>query len=156
MATHKDAKTEQCLQRLTDLVLEPHEMLIPIGGYEHMPLVPLEKAIEPLVSLLPAVQSHAYVAKERCENPPPDGLTIDKSASIMLYSTSWKPYKKCLYVALNDALRSQDRDKLEPWFSYIKLLFTALERLPSIQRTVYRGVKRDMEKDYVKGKSVVW
>jgi hypothetical protein len=69
---------------------------------------------------------------------------------------SWEPRDKCLYATLNAILRSEDRDKLEPWFLYLKLFFTALERLPSIHRTVYRGIKLDMHKDYPKGKSVVW
>jgi hypothetical protein len=156
MATTGTAGAEQRIQRITDLVQEPNEMLTPISGYEDMPLVSLETAVEPLVPFLPTIQSHAYAAKERCKKPPADGLTVDESASIMLYSMSWKPSDKCLYGALNATLRSEDRDKLAPWFLYLKLFFTALERLPSIHRTVYRGVTRDMEKDYPKGKSFVW
>jgi hypothetical protein len=146
----------QSLARFSDIAEEPCKMLMPIVGYEEMPIVSLEEAVEPLLYLLPAVQSHVYVAKERCKKPPPDGLTIDESASIMLYSMSWKPLNKCLYATLNDTLRSEDRAKLEPWFLYLKLFLTALERLPSIHRTVYRGVQRDMHKDYPKSKPIVW
>jgi len=46
-------------------------MLMPIGGYENTPLI----------TILPAIQSHAYIAKERCKKPA-DGLTPDESASI--------------------------------------------------------------------------
>jgi len=156
MTTTKAAEAEQRIQRITEVAQEPNQMLTPIGGYEDMPLVALETAVERLVSFLPAVQSYAYTAKERCKKPPADGLTVDESASIMLYSMSWQPRNKCLYVVLNDTLRSEDRDKLEPWFLYLKLFLTALERLPSVHRTVYRGVKLDMKKDYPKGKSIVW
>ncbi|CAF4296321.1 unnamed protein product, partial [Rotaria sordida] len=55
----------QRILRITDIVQEPLEFVTPIGGYEEMPLVTLEKAVEPLVPILPAVQSHAYVAKQR-------------------------------------------------------------------------------------------
>jgi hypothetical protein len=147
---------EQCYQRVSDIDKEPLEMLMPIVGYEDMPIVPLDIALKPLVSLLPAVQSHAYVAKQRCKNPPPEGLTIDESASIMLYTMSWRPLEKCLYTALNATLRSKDRDKLHPWFLYLKLFLTALSRLPSKNQHVYRGVKSDLYQHYPKGNSVVW
>jgi hypothetical protein len=146
----------QRILRITDIVEEPLEMLLPISGYEEMPVVSLETAVEPLVSFLPAVQSFAYVAKQRCKKPPADGLTIDESASIMLYSMGWKPLDKCLYIALNAALRSIDRDKLEPWFLYLKLFLTALSRLPSSHQFVYRGVKMDLSKEYQTNETIVW
>ena len=142
--------------RMSDIAKEPLEILMPIGGYEDTPIVPLEIAVEPLVPFLPSVQSYAYAAKQRCKDPPPDGLIIDESASIMLYSMGWKPLDKCLYVALNATLRSTDRDKLEPWFLYLKLFLTALSRLPSTHRHLYRGVKLDLSAQYQKGKTIVW
>ncbi len=87
---------------------------------------------------------------------PPDGLTVNESASITLYSMGWKPLEKCLYVALNATLRSADRHQLTPWFLYLKLFLTALSRLPSIQRTVYRGVKLDLSAHHTRGETVVW
>ncbi|CAF1135044.1 unnamed protein product [Rotaria sordida] len=148
--------TAQHILRITDIAQEPLEFITPIGGYEEMPLVPLDIAVEPLVPILPAVQSHAYVAKQRCENPA-DGLTQDESASIMLYTMSWKPLDKCLYCVLNDTLRSPDRQqKLEPWYLFLRLFLNALYRLPSLHKTVYRGVKLDLSKRYIKGETIVW
>lgn len=155
MATYEREELDPCVHCITDLAEEPMQAFLAIGGYENMPLVPLEIAIEPLVELLPAVEDHASAAKEQCKNPA-DGLTVDESASIMLYTMSWRPLEQCLYNALNTTLRSENRKQLEPWFLYLKLLFTALERLPSIHRTVYRGIKSDVHKDYTRGKSVVW
>jgi hypothetical protein len=120
------------------------------------PIVTLEKAIEPLISFLPDVQKYAKTAKERCPKTPPEGLSVDESASIMLYTMNWKPREQCLNVALNAALRSEDRTKLEPWHLYLKLFLSALDRLPSIQQTVYRGNRLEMQTDYRKGKSFVW
>ncbi|CAF4308045.1 unnamed protein product, partial [Rotaria sordida] len=40
--------TAQRRLRLTDIVQEPLRFIAPIGGYEEMPLVPLEMAVEPL------------------------------------------------------------------------------------------------------------
>ncbi|CAF1525845.1 unnamed protein product, partial [Rotaria sordida] len=55
----------QRILRLTDIAQEPLEFLSPTSGYEEMPLVSLEEAVEKLIDILPTVQSHAYVAKQR-------------------------------------------------------------------------------------------
>jgi hypothetical protein len=83
---NEEENETQRILRFSDIAKEPLEILMPIGGYEEMPIVPLEIAVEPLISFLPSVESYAFVAKQRCKDPPPDDLTIDESASIMLYS----------------------------------------------------------------------
>ncbi|CAF5159656.1 unnamed protein product, partial [Rotaria sp. Silwood1] len=45
----------QRILRISDIAQEPLEFIAPIGGYEEMPLVSLEIAVEPLVPILPAV-----------------------------------------------------------------------------------------------------
>jgi tetratricopeptide (TPR) repeat protein len=155
MAENDREELDPYVQCITDLAEESIPVLLAIDGYKSMPLVPLKISVEPLVELLPDVASRVSVAIERCKNPA-DGLTADESASIMLYTMSWKPSHQCLYNVLNATLRSEDRNQLKPWFLYLKLLFTALERLPSIHRTVYRGIKSDVHKNYTRGKSVVW
>ncbi len=156
MATREEKEANaQHILRITDIAKEPLELLLPIAGYEEMPLVPLEQAVEKLVHLLPLVQTYAYVAKEKCKNPT-DGLTQDESASIMLYTMGWKPLDKCLYVVLNATLRAKDREQLTPWFLYLRLLLNALFRLPAISRTLFRGIKLDMVDQYVMGHTVIW
>ena len=152
---HNELMAQRIL-RITDVAQEPLEFLSPIGGYAKMPLVSLEEAVKPLVDILPDVQSHAYVARQRCQNPA-DGLSPDESASIMLYTMSWDPMDECLYIALNRTLRSSDRQQaLKPWYSYLRLFLNALSRLPPLSTVVHRGVKLDMSKQYVKGTTVVW
>ena len=145
----------QSMIRITDIALEPLETLLPIEGYQDLPLVPLEIAVEELVVLLPHIQTYAHVAKERCKTPA-DGLTQDESASIMLYTMGWRPHDQCLYVVLNATLRSKDREKLIPWFLYLRLLFNALFRLPSVAGIIFRGVKLDLSEQYVKGDTTIW
>lgn len=146
----------QRLLRLTDIAEEPLEFLSPISGYAKMPLVPLEVAVEPLVPILPEVQSHAYVAKQRCKTPA-DGLTQDESASIMLYTMGWEPIDECLYVVLNNTLRLSDRQqKLRPWYLFLRLFLSALFRLPLIETMAYRGVQLDLSKRYIQGETIVW
>ena len=143
-------------QRVSDFDAKSCEYLLPIQGYEKKPLVSLEEAIEPIVPYVPRVQQMAHVAKRRCKMPPADDLTVDESASIMLYSMDWQPREEPLYRVLNAALRSEDRERLVPWFLYLKLILTALDRLPSKHPIVYRGIKRDMGKDYPDGSTAIW
>ena len=126
-----------------------------IEGYQHMPLVSLERAVEPLKSILPSIQIYAHLAKSKCVNPA-DGLTGDQSASIMLFTMRWKPLNQCLSVVLNETLNSFDRSKIQVWFLYLKLFITALIRLPSTKRRVYRGIQVDLHKQYSKGKNLIW
>ena len=130
---------EQRIVRLSDVVNEPLEMLLPISGFQNMPIVPLETAVQPLVYLVPGVENYTYIAKQRCRKSPADDLTTDESASIILYTMGWLSSDKCLYNVFNATLRSVDRERLKPWFLYLKLLFTALHRLPSTRLFVYRG-----------------
>ncbi|CAF1414150.1 unnamed protein product [Rotaria sordida] len=84
-------------------------------------------------------------------------MTKDESAAITLYSMGWEPLDQCLHVALNVALRSSDRRHLKPWLLFLKLLLTALSRLPSVlHRTVFRGVKLDLHEHYKQGKEIIW
>jgi hypothetical protein len=135
---------------------EPLTMMTPIQGYDQMPLVPLEQAVQPLVPFIPEVQQMAHITKARCKNPPPDSLTVDQSAAIMLYTLGWEPKESSVYYILNAALRKEDRQVLKPWFLYLKLFFTALSLLPSTPRTVFRGMKRNEKHRYKKGEKVVW
>lgn len=142
--------------RVTDVGQESLKMLLPIRGFDRVPLVTLEQAAEPLVKLLPEIKDYVYIAKQRCDDKPADGLSRDESAAIMLYSMEWLPREECLYFILNNVLRSEDRGKLQPWLPYLKIFLRGLARLPSKHRFVFRGIKMDLSKKYNPGKSVVW
>ena len=45
---------------------------------------------------------------------------------------------------MNAALRNHDLDALAPFLPFMKLLLTALYRLPLTRVKVYRGVKLDL------------
>jgi hypothetical protein len=144
--------------RFADVAGEPCATLAPIEGFNKKPLVTLEEATEPLKNIVPRISAYVYVAKQRATNPA-NNLSTDESASIALYTMEWEPYTDSLYYILNSTLRSEDRQNLKPWFLYLKLILTALSRLPSISVTVYRGVRNDIESNYPKyqaGKEVIW
>jgi hypothetical protein len=151
-----DDDQPQHYQRFSDFAGEPCTMLMPIEGYEQEPLVSLEEAVEPIVAVVPKVKKMAYFAKERCKKIPDNKLSLDESASMMLYTMEWIPYKECLYVVLNATLRSENRRKLIPWFLFLKLILTAIGRLPTLHCFVYRGIKRDMRKYYPRGETIIW
>ncbi|CAF3324274.1 unnamed protein product [Rotaria socialis] len=141
--------------RFTDVGTLSKRMLAPIDGYEKAPLVSLEEAVKPLVNIVPKIERNVYVVQENCQNPE-DGLTTDESASIMLYTYESMPREDSLYVKLNATLRSEQRKKLVPWFLYLRLILTALARLPSKRRSVFRGVKENLRLDYPTGKIFIW
>ncbi|CAF3980114.1 unnamed protein product [Adineta steineri] len=139
--------------RFLDADKEPNKMLLPIEGYENYPLVSLEEAVEPLKSLLHDLDVMVMISK-RNSRKPKDGLTIDESAAIHLYTLQWDESQDSLYFLLNRTLRSARRNDLKPWFSYLKLFLTALHKLPSIKSTIWRGVRGDASKDY--DEDVIW
>ena len=110
----------------------------------------------PLVDIVPRVERNVFFAKRNCQEPE-DGLTSDESAAIMLYTFESQPHEDSLYFILNTTLRSKKRQTLlKPWFLYLRLVFTALTRLPSRHRFVHRGVREDLRNQYPIGKSIVW
>lgn len=132
-----------------------NEPLQSISGYENMPLVSVEKAVTPLIDILPSIYKRIESAKEHYRNTM-DGVTEDESIAIKLYTMSWTPFEECLYFALNSVLCSSDRKKLKPWFLYLRLLFNGLLRLPTVSDTVYRGVKMHFDEDFISKKKIVW
>jgi hypothetical protein len=155
MASKYVEHESKSMQRFMDIASEPRRMLAPIKGYEKVRLVTLEEAVDPLVSYVSEVKRMVWTVKQNCVSPA-DGLTTDQSASIMLYSFEWTPREDSFYIVFNKVLRAEDRNKLKPWFLYLKLLVTSLSKLPSIHCTVYRGVKQNLHGLYREGSTFVW
>jgi hypothetical protein len=59
-------------------------------------------------------------------------------------------------MALNTVLRNENRNEIEPWLLYLKLILTALFRLPSNKMVLWRGVKHNLSHKYEVGKKYVW
>ncbi|CAF3248858.1 unnamed protein product [Rotaria sp. Silwood2] len=142
--------------RFTIIFEEPARLLLPIEGYQDAPLLPLAEAIRPVEHLIdPHIKEKIYIAKRNCEHPE-DGLTQDESASIQLYSMEASRGDESLYYVLNEYLRHKDRRKLIPFFAYLKLIFTALWKLPSHKGTVWRGVRQNISDHYKVGEELIW
>lgn len=102
----------------------------PIYGYQDVPLLTLEEATEEIIPLVPNVADYVLKAKKKC-NRHSALLTKDESAAIYLYSMPI-----LFFSRLNEALGAKNRQALKPWFAFLKLFITALEKLPSIKGTV--------------------
>jgi hypothetical protein len=150
------ATTEKSSTRFLDSYKEPEKMLMPISGFDKVPLVSLEEAVKPLVHILPDIKNYVWASRVNCDKKSSDGLTHDESASIMIYTMDWQPLDECLYFVLNSTLRSENRNALRPWFPYLKLIITALSKLPSTACILYRGIKLDLSASYPVGKTITW
>lgn len=118
-------------------------------------LVCLESSVEPLQNIIPNLSLSVRVAKYKIEKPA-DGLTIDESATIQIYGKAGSIHHQRLRVMLNRALITQDRHQIQPYLYYLKLLLTALWKLPSFQGTVWHEVRIDVSNEYQKGKRGIW
>jgi len=89
----------------------------------------------------------------------PERMTIDgakdmtayQAAAIMLYTQ-----ETCLYRRMNAALREHDMRALEPFLPYMKLLLSALYRLPLVHVQTWRGVKLELHETYNLLSERVW
>ncbi|CAF1322089.1 unnamed protein product [Adineta steineri] len=153
----KFTNESQHISRFSDFPSDPTLMLPPIQGYEGKPLVSLEEAIFPLIPLVPEVERMASTVKQKHFDGE-HGLTDDEAASITLYTMEWKPRQNSFYRVLNNTLQEANRNLLEPWFLYLRLIMTSLAKLPSHsnRRIVYRGVTLDLSAQYPKGSIVTW
>jgi hypothetical protein len=153
----KSVDESKYVLRFSDFTTQPGRMLPPIQGYENMPLVSLEEAVDPLTSLVPEVERMAWTVKQyHFEGE--HGLTDNESASILLYTMEWEPREKSFYIILNNTLQAVNRNLLKPWFLYLRLIMTSLAKLPSDSQRliVYRGVKLDLRAQYPQGSTVTW
>ncbi|CAF1409587.1 unnamed protein product, partial [Didymodactylos carnosus] len=106
----------------------------PIFDFKDSPLLTLEAAIEKVTPTISGCMEYVATAKKKY-NRHSALLTRDESAAIYLYSMPTP-----IFARLNETLRAKTRHALKSWFAFLKLFITALEKLPSTQTTVWRGV----------------
>ncbi|CAF1224096.1 unnamed protein product [Adineta steineri] len=141
------------MHRFTDIE-STSKQLPPIYGYQTHQLVPLSKALEPISSTIDQLNSSVKTAKNECRVPSKYGLTRDESAAVYLYTMEWG--ENSFYQVLNRALRAEDRSSLKPWFAYLKLFDVAVQKLPNVQKILWRGVPKDITRNYKQGDEFTW
>jgi len=130
-------------------------MLQPITGIKKTALMSLTEACRPLDTLIDDLDINVIAATDFAHNllfnqKDPYGLTEDEIGAINLYT------QDCIYGILNQRLREADRKAIQPFFPYLKLLLTAINKLPKKESTVWRGVKCDLSSDYKTGLRITW
>lgn len=152
-----DASTMEYDETITELNIETVINPDPIMGYAEMPVLPLAKACAPLDNMIYNLWFYVKLALDGTEEVPSNGLTIDESAAIRLYTIEWPRPHRSLYSMLNYTLKTGNRIALRPYLKYLKLFLTALAKLPcSLPQTVWRGVTKDLSADFPPGTVVTW
>ena len=146
--------------RFGDVAREPCAMRSPIEGLARIDVKTLPESLRPLLKIVPRINTYLGCIKDSITNVD-DGLTFDESAAIALYTMEWTPYYESMYYILNTNLRDENRDALKPWLRYLRLLITALDRLPRPEGRVeiYRGVNFETVEDrdrYRVGDEIIW
>jgi len=149
------------VSRITGCDLEPLVVLTPLLGIDTQPLVGLAEATRPLRTIIKDIDSYSLAAQDFAddlllEGKDPYGLNSDEIAAINLYTQGWIPPENSLYAILNVRLRDRDREQVKPFFLYLRLFLSALEKLPKLTIPLYRGVKKDLSKDYKQGRKIYW
>ena len=128
--------------------------LTPIVGYCDYPLVPLNQALKPLLSEINGLQHSIEEAYNHCRHPSEHNLTRDEAAALLLYTMEAGEYS--FYRYLNKTLRDEDRRKVVPWFYFLNLLDSALNKLPVVRGCVWRGVPHDVSQQYQENEQLTW
>lgn len=133
------------LDRLKDGLDDRSDDLADIIGILSKPLVPLSHACKEL-----KLDKFAAMSVEKAHKMERGKLTVEEAAAVHMYTTNH------LYKALNEALRSSDRDKIRQYFLYLRLFLNALQKLPTSTEKLYRGVALDLSSQYKKDTQVTW
>ncbi|MFE6935050.1 ADP-ribosyltransferase domain-containing protein [Streptomyces sp. NPDC057699] len=125
-----------------------------ITGVFDTPLLEFQEAVGPVVSLLPGIDRHAgrsYEFGKRRADEEVGELSADAVAALHLYTC-----ESAFYREINAVLRSPDRTKVVPYLPYLRLLFSAVSRLPAHTAPLWRGVSLDLRAQYPLGRTVTW
>ncbi len=124
--------------------------------YAQEPLLPLVQACAPLSDIIHNLSIYVRLALNETSHQPPDNLTFDESAAIRLYTIKWEQPHLSLHSILNFTLTKSDHHALRPYFKYLKLLLTALIKLPCAPlQPVWLGIAKDVSKDFPQGTSII-
>ncbi|CAF0924649.1 unnamed protein product [Adineta steineri] len=119
-----------------------------MNNYEQIPIITLEEAVEPLVLYVPEVNDMVKLVKQKCQQPK-DNLSIDESASIMLFTMRWVPKQNSFRYICNQKLKSNNSNELYPWHLYLKLICISLSKLPTLSYQIfYCEVQMDLINEY--------
>jgi len=133
------------LERLKDGLDKRSDDLADITGISSKPLVSLADACKEL-----GLGKFAGQSVDKAKGFSRGKLTVEEAAAVHLYTTNH------LYKALNESLRSDDRKTVDRYFLYLRLLLSALQKLPACTKRLYRGVALDLSAQYPEHTRATW
>lgn len=136
-------------------VNETQEDPVLLCGLMDEPLLSLEKSLQGVLHIISDLKNYIDMCMVQSRNPV-NGLTQNESAAIRIYTIEMKPSESCLYRSLNRDLKSASQEAVQKWFPYLRLFLHGLNKLPSYQGTVWRGVRRDLSSEYMVGALGTW
>ena len=77
-------------------------------------------------------------------------MSLPLYASILLYTGN------SIYRDLNATLRAEDRAKSARYFDYLRLFFAAVDCMPKVMQSYWRGISCDLYDQYTDGKEIIW
>ncbi|MFE0188549.1 ADP-ribosyltransferase domain-containing protein [Streptomyces sp. NPDC058989] len=125
-----------------------------ITGVFDTPLMDFRDAVGPVAKLLSGLDRHVELSHEfgkRRADEVADSLSADAIAALYLYTC-----ESAFYREINAILRSPDRTRIIPYLPYLRLLFSAVSRLPARTESLWRGVSLDLRAQYPLGRTVTW
>jgi len=125
----------------------------PIDDYKIDGILSLDTALEPVLCSVDQLDYYIERAKKFRHYPSEHDLTEDESAAVYLYTNDWGD--QSLHRVLNQALQSDDRRILTPWLGFLKLFNNALEKLPTVKDTIWRGLSNNIAKQLKENDEVV-
>jgi uracil DNA glycosylase len=143
------------LDRLQGVRDEKMEELAPIDGVLATALMDFAEAVRPLHKVLTGIENYSKSATQFARNAlgkaTAGALNEHEIAAVHLY-TMGSPF----YRQLNAALRDPNRALSQPYFPYLRLFFSALDKMERFSGSLWRGVALDLRKQYPKGSTVTW
>ncbi|CAF1213113.1 unnamed protein product [Adineta steineri] len=127
--------------RFSKIGISTTNPLLLIKGYKNKPLLPLEEALKPFNGKIPQLDEQIKEAKSKCHYPSEHNLTHDESAAIYLYSMGGN--ENSIYNRLQKSWASNSRTQMKPWFKYLKLLKTGLNKLSNVEVEAWQGTFYD-------------
>ena len=142
-------------KRFTNVNKEPDKLLQPLPKPPNKPVPSLEDAVKPIEKSIDDLSGHVKLSLDECKHPK-NGLTQDQAAALYLYSLQWPEGKQSFYEWFNRALRDENRIRVVPFYDYLHLFMSGLEKLPSVQDRVWRGVNANLRAQYKPDSVHVW
>jgi uracil DNA glycosylase len=141
------------LERLQEVREEKLEELAAIEGISGLPAMAFSDAATLLGTVLPGLLPAVRMAEEfgRKASGLFSKLSAHEIAALHLYTL-----QSALYRQLNASLRHPDRAHARPYFAYLRLFLSALQKLEPLKGSLWRGVALDLKAQYPLGRTVTW